>query len=148
MTTPTAKWIRVRLGAPASPDANAPALTDGDLILRADRVAPGKTTVRFYVGDEEVFRLPRAYYRTHAVFVDRPTFAEWLRERRAHCPRQGRVWTADEVERLAKTGTRGLDHAEWQALAQSFGRSVGSVRVKARQIAALDRDDTDTNERH
>jgi hypothetical protein len=148
MTTPTAKWVRVRLGAPA--DSGVPALTDGELILRADRVEPGKTLVRFYVGDEEVFRLPRDYYRTHALFVDRPTFAEWLRERRANYPRQGIVWSPAEVERLRNAKTTGLDWAGWEKLAARFGRSVGSVQRKARQIAALDRPDTDTdtNERN
>ena len=128
----TAKWVRVRLSSPGK-------LTDGEVVLRADRVKADTTHVRFFVGDEEVFRLPRDYYRTHAWFVDRPTFAEWLKARRAHYPRQGRVWSLEEVEQLRAAVTGALSWADWEALAVRFGRSVPSVQRKAAQIKGMDR---------
>jgi hypothetical protein len=113
----TAKWVRVRLAAPES-----------ELVLRADEVVLGAGAVVFLVAGEETFRLDRRYYRTHAWFVDRPTFAEWLRSRRAQYPNQHRPWSEDEAWQLHKEIT---DNAAWEQVAKWHGRTVAAVRRKA-----------------
>jgi hypothetical protein len=124
----TAKWVRVRLAAPKNPGPGGRALAEGELVLRADRVTAGAEHVVFHVGDEEVFCLDRRYYRTHAWFVDRPTFAEWLRSRRAQYPNQHRPWSEDEAWQLRKEIT---DNAAWEQVAKWHGRTVAAVRRKA-----------------
>jgi hypothetical protein len=132
----TRSWVRVRLTDTAQ--TSQPALTEGELILRADTVAQLPDAVVFLVGDEEVFRLERCYYRTHAWFVDRPTFAEWLRQRRAHHPQQGRVWTPEEIARLKEATAGPLTRERWERAAAEFGRSVTAVRTKAAWLRRLD----------
>ena len=128
-TEPPRKWVRVRLAAPPHPDyPDRPGLTEGELVLRADGVSQGDEHVTFFVGDEEVFQLKRSYYRNHAWFVDRPTFGEWLRERRAQYENQGRAWTADEDVQLLKEIT---DELPWRRISDRHGRSISAVRRRA-----------------
>jgi hypothetical protein len=122
----TAKWVRVRLTSP--PTNSGPALTDGEIVLRADSIDHRADVLVFLLADEEVFRLDRQYYRSSAWFVDRPTFAEWLRSRRATRPNQRRPWSEDEAWQLHKEIKDGLT---WEQIAQRHGRSVAAVRRKA-----------------
>lgn len=129
-STVTVSWVRVRL---AQKDAASAAPTEGELILRADRAAVDGEHMLFLVGDEEVFSLDRRFYRSHAWFVDRPTFAEWLRERRTAHANHGRAWSGQEDERLRAAITGGLD---WSAISAGHGRSVTALRRRAARLAA------------
>lgn len=129
----TAKWVRVRLTSP--PSADGPSLTDGELILRADMIEYEADAVVFLVGSEEVFRLDRRYHQTHAWFVDRPTFADWLRQRRAKHPNQRRPWSDDELARLRSEARTSLSHADWERIAKEHGRTVLAVKTRAALIA-------------
>lgn len=131
--TPTAKWVRVRL---TSPTTDGPSLTEGELILRADMIDHQRDCLVFLLADQEVFRLDRAYYATSAWFVDRPTFAEWLKARRAKHPNQRRPWSAEELRRLDdEIGLYGMD---WQQVAKAHGRTVSAVRRKATELQRIE----------
>jgi len=125
----TAGWVRVRLTAPQ--DARGPrgvALTEGELVLRADRVAVDEGALVFLCADEVVFQLDRRYLRSMAWFVDRPTFGEWLRSRRKQYPNSHTRWSVEERERLAKELGGGQS---WQKIADVHGRTVHAVQREA-----------------
>lgn len=126
-----ASWVRVRLSGPRDPkNPDRAPLTDGELVLRADRVAVNEGTMLFFCADEVVFELDRRYFRSMAWFVDRPTFAEWLRSRRATFPNQHRPWTAEERTRLDdEIGLYGMD---WEQIAKAHGRTVAAVKQQAK----------------
>lgn len=129
----TAGWVRVRLTGPTSPSyPDRPPLTEGELVLRADRVAVDADHLVFLCADEEVFRLPRRYFRSLAWFVDRPTFAEWLRARREKYPNQRRPWSEDERRRL--DDEIGLYGMGWEQIAKAHGRTVAAVKRRAKKI--------------
>lgn len=125
----TAGWVRVRLSAPQ--DTSGPrgvALTEGELVLRADRVAVDEGELVFLCADEVVFQLDRRYFRSMAWFVDRPTFAEWLRSRRKRYPNSHTRWSTQEREQLAKELGGGNS---WQRIADVHGRTVHAVQREA-----------------
>lgn len=126
----TASWVRVRLTGPAA--ADGPSLTEGELVLRADRVAVNEGTMLFLCADEVVFELDRSYFRSMAWFVDRPTFAEWLKGRRAKYPNQHKPWSSEEITRL--DDEIGLYGMSWEQIAKAHKRTVNAVRAKAAQI--------------
>ena len=122
----TAGWVRVRLT-----DNHTTALTEGELVLRADRVrvATDGENLEFLLADDVVFRLDRRYFKALAWFVDRPTFGEWLKARRAQHPNSHRPWSEDERRRLdTEIGLYGMG---WQQIAQAHGRTVSAVRRRA-----------------
>jgi hypothetical protein len=121
--TGTATWVRVRLT-----DDRSPALTEGELVLRADRVAVGDEHLAFYVADEVAYRLERRYFKALTWFVDRPTFGEWLKARRAQHPNSHRRWTDAESQRLREEIAAGLD---WPRIAEAHGRTVSAVQRQA-----------------
>ena len=125
----TAGWVRVRLTAPQ--DQQGPrgvSLTEGELVLRADRVAVDEEELVFLCADEVVFQLDRRYFRSMAWFVDRPTFAEWLRTRRKQYPNSHTRWSSEEREQLAHE--LGGGHS-WQRIADGHGRTVHAVQREA-----------------
>lgn len=124
---PTAKWVRIRLTSPAT---DGPSLTEGEIVLRADSMLTDGEQWVFLLGAVEVFRLERRYHASHAWFVDRPTFAEWLRARRAQYAMQHRPWSADETFRLRQEITDGVS---WERIAILHKRTVGAVKAKATQ---------------
>jgi hypothetical protein len=125
----TSRWVRVRLAGPADPQRpGTPALTEGELVLRADRVSVDKTEMVFVCGEEEVFRLDRRYFRSLAWFVDRPTFADWLRGRRAQYPNAHRRWSALEIAKLREAVEAGRG---WPQIAAAHGRTLTAVERQA-----------------
>jgi len=70
--TEKATWIRVRLATPKTDNPTAP--TQGELVLRADRVAVDAEVLLFLCDGHVVFRLDRCYFRALTWFVDRPNF--------------------------------------------------------------------------
>lgn len=125
-TSAKATWVRVRL-------AGERGLTEGDLVLRADRVAVDDEHLLFMLGEDVVFRLDRRYFRALTWFVDRPTFGEWLKARRAQFPHSHTRWTEVETERLLAEVAHSWD---WARIAEGHGRTVNAV--KARSKAATD----------
>lgn len=124
-----ATWVRVRLTAPQ--DERGPrgvALTEGELVLRADRVAVDGEHLVFLCSDEVVFRLDRRYFRALTWFVDRPTFGEWLKARRAQFPNSHTRWSDEECDLL-----RGevASSAAWKVVAEKHGRTVAAVKRQA-----------------
>jgi len=119
--TETATWVRVRLSADHG-------MTEGELVLRADRVSVGEDHLEFLIADEVVYRLERRYFRALTWFVDRPTFGEWLRARRAQFPASHTRWTVPEIERLADEVAAGM---QWSRIAQKHGRTVSAVKRQA-----------------
>ena len=125
----TAGWVRVRLTAPQDPRGpRGVALTEGELVLRADRVAVDEGSLVFLCADEVVFQLDRRYFRSMAWFVDRPTFAEWLRTRRKQYPNSHTRWSSEEREQLAHELGGG---SSWQRIADVHGRTVHAVQREA-----------------
>ena len=122
----TASWVRVRLMAPK--DDDAPALTEGELVLRADRVAVDEEHLNFLLADETVFRLDRRYFRALTWFVDRPTFGEWLKARRAQFPNSHHRWSTGEREQLAREIAAGW---EWSRISEAHGRTVSAIQRQA-----------------
>jgi len=131
--TATAKWVRVRLTSP--PTADGPSLTDGELILRADSILTEPEHLVFLIDGSEVFRLDRRYHQSHAWFVDRPTFADWLKARRAKHPNQRRPWSEDELARLRSEARTSLSYAGWERIAKDHGRTVLAVKTRAALLA-------------
>ena len=121
--TGTATWVRVRLT-----NDRSPALTEGELVLRADRVAVEDEHLAFYVADEVAYRLERRYFRALTWFVDRPTFGEWLKARRAQHPNSHYRWTRSESEQLREQIAAGWD---WARIATNHGRTVSAVKRQA-----------------
>lgn len=119
--TETASWVRVLLAADSG-------TTEGELVLRADRVAVREEHLEFLVADEVVYRLERRYFRALAWFVDRPTFGEWLRARRAQFPHSRTRWSEVERQRLAAEVAHGWD---WARIAKGHGRTVSAVKRQA-----------------
>ena len=125
----TAGWVRVRLTAPLDPRGpRGVSLTEGELVLRADRVAVDEGALVFLCADEVVFQLDRRYFRSMAWFVDRPTFGEWLRARRKQYPNSHTRWSTDERSQLAGELEQGL---EWRRIADVHGRTVNAVQREA-----------------
>lgn len=126
-----ATWVRVRLAAPKDPRGpESTCLTEGELVLRADRVAVDEENLLFLCAEEVVFRLDRRYFRALTWFVDRPTFGEWLKARRAQFANSHTRWSEAEREQLADEVARGLD---WRAIAERHGRTPGAVQ-RAHQL--------------
>lgn len=121
--TKTATWVRVRLAAPKEGDVSAP--TEGELVLRADRVAVAEEHLVFYVADDVVYRLERRYFRALTWFVDRPTFGEWLKARRKQHPNSHHRWTGAEAQQLREEIADGWD---WTRIAEQHGRTVSAVK--------------------
>lgn len=120
-----AAWVRVQLATPKSGGQSAP--TEGELVLRADRVAVQEEQICFLVANEVVYRLERRYFRALTWFVDRPTFGEWLRARRAQYPNSHTRWSEVEIERL----TAEVAHRwEWERIAKGHGRTVNAVKAR------------------
>ena len=119
--TETAAWVRVRLSAEAG-------MTEGELVLRADRVRVDGEHLEFLVGDQVVYRLDRAYFRALAWFVDRPTFGEWLRSRRKQYPNSHTRWSVREDQELREEIADGWD---WARIAKAHGRTVSAVKRQA-----------------
>jgi hypothetical protein len=125
----TAGWVRVRLAAPV--DARGPrgvSLTEGELVLRADRVSVDEDSLVFLCSDEVVFRLDRRFFRTLTWFVDRPTFGEWLKARRKQYPNSHTRWSDVERERLAHEVSTGVT---WRRISDLHGRTVHAVQREA-----------------
>lgn len=131
--TSTAGWVRVRLAAPG-------ALTEGELVLRADRVAVQEDELLFLVGEEVQFRLDRQYFRTLTWFVDRPTFGEWLKARRMSYPNARRRWTDGEIQQLRDEVAAGLP---WAEIGQRHGRTANSVQVRANWLGLITKETPD-----
>jgi hypothetical protein len=128
-TTAKAGWVRVRLTAPQ--DTRGPrgvSLTEGELVLRADRVAVDEEHLVFLCAEEVVFRLDRRYFRALTWFVDRPTFGEWLRARRKQYPNSHTRWSEDERGRLAAEVETGYG---WQKISDLHGRTIHAVQREA-----------------
>jgi len=124
-----AGWVRVRLTAPQ--DTRGPrgvSLTEGELVLRADRVAVDEENLVFLCAEEVVFRLDRRYFRALTWFVDRPTFGEWLRARRKQYPNSHTRWSEDERTRLADEVGSGYG---WQKISDLHGRTIHAVQREA-----------------
>lgn len=125
----TAGWVRVRLAAPVDPRGpRGVSLTEGELVLRADRVSVDEDSLVFLCSDEVVFRLDRRFFRTLSWFVDRPTFGEWLKARRKQYPNSHTRWSAPERERLAKEVA---DGAAWRRISDLHGRTINAVQREA-----------------
>jgi hypothetical protein len=127
----TAGWVRVRLAAPV--DQRGPrgvSLTEGELVLRADRVSVDEDSLVFLCADEVVFRLDRRFFRTLTWFVDRPTFGEWLKARRKQYPNSHTRWSAAEREQLAGEVQAGM---AWRRISDLHGRTVHAVQREAVQ---------------
>ena len=125
----TAGWVRVRLTAPQDPRGpRGVSLTEGELVLRADRVAVDEDSLVLLCADEVVFQLDRRYFRSMAWFVDRPTFAEWLRTRRKQYPNSHTRWSGEERAQLAQELGGGNS---WQRIADVHGRTVHAVQREA-----------------
>lgn len=118
-------WVRVKLSAEAG-------MTEGELVLRADRFVVEDEHVAFLVGDEVVYRMERRFFRALTWFVDRPTFGEWLRSRRKQYPNSHKPWSEVDSVRLAAAVARGVD---WPEIALMLGRTASSVQRRARVIA-------------
>jgi len=125
-TTEKATWVRVRLATPKSVVQAAP--TEGELVLRADRVAVEDHQICFLVNGETVYRLDRRYFRALTWFVDRPTFGEWLRARRAQFPNSHTRWSEIERKRLAAEVAHRFD---WARIATGHGRTVSACKRQA-----------------
>lgn len=125
----TAGWVRVRLTGPQDPRGpRGAALTEGDLVLRADRVAADEESLVFLCAEEVVFRLERRYFRALSWFVDRPTFGEWLKARRRQYPNSHTRWSAKErAELAAQVAAR----VGWPQISQAHGRTVPAVQREA-----------------
>jgi hypothetical protein len=124
-----AGWVRVRLTAPQ--DSRGPrgvSLTEGELVLRADRVAVDEESLVFLCAEEVVFKLDRRYFRALTWFVDRPTFGEWLRARRKQYPNSHTRWSEDERGRLAAEVDSGFG---WHRISDLHGRTVHAVQREA-----------------
>ena len=119
--TEAASWVRVRLAADCG-------MTEGELVLRADRVSVGEEHLEFLVGGEIVYRLERRYFRSLIWFDDRPTFGEWLRARSAQSPNAHTRWSDVERQRLAAEVAHGWD---WARIAKGHGRTVSAVKRQA-----------------
>ncbi len=125
----TAGWVRVRLTAPQDPRGpRGIALTEGELVLRADRVAVDDEHLVFLCSDEVVFRLDRRYFRALTWFVDRPTFGEWLKARRKQYPNSHTRWSQDERTQLAEEVGQGFT---WRRISDLHGRTVNAVQREA-----------------
>jgi hypothetical protein len=125
----TAGWVRVRLTAPQDPRGpRGIALTEGELVLRADRVAVDDEHLVFLCADEVVFRLDRRYFRALTWFVDRPTFGEWLKARRKQYPHSHTRWSEDERSQLADEVGQGFT---WRRISDLHGRTVNAVQREA-----------------
>ena len=122
----TASWVRVRLMTPK--DGDCQALTEGELVLRADRVAVDEEHLNFLLAGEVVFRLDRRYFRALTWFVDRPTFGEWLKARRAQYPNSHKPWSEADTVRLAAAVARGVD---WPKIALMLGRTASACQRQA-----------------
>lgn len=130
----TASWVRVRLMAPK--DGDCQALTEGELVLRADRFVVEDEHLVFLVGEEVAYRMERRYFRALTWFVDRPTFGEWLRLRRKQYPNSHTRWTEDEVRRLDdEIGLYGMD---WQRISDRHGRTVAAVKRQAAYLGLIE----------
>jgi hypothetical protein len=129
----TATWVRVKLAAPPDPAAPRVNMTEGELVLRADRVAVDEDSLLFLVGEEVQFRLDRAYFRALTWFVDRPTFGEWLKARRAQFPKSHHAWTSEDRAVLAREVAAGAD---WLEIATMLGRTASAVRRQAARAEA------------
>lgn len=133
-----AGWVRVRLSAPQqdTPGPRGVALTEGELVLRADRVAVDEDALVFLCADEVVFRLDRRYFRAMTWFVDRPTFGEWLKARRKQYPQSHTRWSDRERTQLAHEVAQGF---AWRRISDVHGRTVNAVQreaVRAGLVAA------------
>lgn len=125
----TAGWVRVRLAAPIDPRGpRGVSLTEGELVLRADRVSVDDDSLVFLCSDEVVFRLDRRFFRTLTWFVDRPTFGEWLKARRKQYPNSHTRWSDGERERLAHEVDSGVT---WRRISDLHGRTVHAVQREA-----------------
>jgi hypothetical protein len=127
--TKTATWVRVSLAAPA--DQRGPhgvSMTEGELVLRADRVQVQEDTLLFLVGDDVVFRLDRRFFRALTWFVDRPTFGEWLKARRKQYPNANRRWGDEEITQLRGEVGAGLS---WPEIGDRHGRTANAVQDRA-----------------
>lgn len=125
----TAGWVRVRLTAPQDPRGpRGIALTEGELVLRADRVAVDDEHLVFLCSDEVVFRLDRRYFRALTWFVDRPTFGEWLKARRKQYPNSHTRWSEQERGKLAEEVGQGFT---WRRISDLHGRTVNAVQREA-----------------
>lgn len=129
----TASWVRVRLMAPK--DGDCQALTEGELVLRADRVAVDEGHLNFLLAGEVVFRLDRRYFRALTWFVDRPTFGEWLKLRRKQYPNSHHRWSDGEVEKLRGELAAGAD---WQQISDRHGRTVSALKRQAAQLGLIE----------
>jgi hypothetical protein len=128
-TAKKAGWVRVRLCAPAQADGpRGVSLTEGELVLRADRVAVDEEQLVFLCAEEVVFRLDRRYFSALTWFVDRPTFGEWLRARRKQYPNSHTRWSGEERDRLAEELGSGFD---WQRISDLHGRTIHAVQREA-----------------
>lgn len=125
-TAEKAGWVRVRLATPKAGDQAAP--TEGELVLRADRVAVDEDQINFFVAGEVVYRLERRYFRALTWFVERPTFGEWLRGRRAQFPNSHHRWSEGECELLRDEVASGT---AWPLIAEKHGRTVSAVKRQA-----------------
>ncbi len=127
--TKPAGWVRVRLAAPADErGTRGVSLTEGELVLRADRVQVQEDVLVFLVDEEVQFRLDRRFFRTLTWFVDRPTFGEWLKQRRKQYPNARRHWDDEELIQL-----RGEVHAglSWSEIGDRHGRTANAVQARA-----------------
>jgi hypothetical protein len=114
------RWARVKLSADSG-------MTEGELVLRADRTRIDDDHVVFLVADQVVYRLERRYFRAMAWFVDQPTFGEWLRARREQFPNSHTRWSEVEIERL----TFEVAHRwAWERIAKEHGRTVAAVKAR------------------
>lgn len=120
-----ATWVRVRLATPRTSDT---ALTEGEIVLRADRVTVDSEHVVFLCAGHVVFRLERCYFRAITWFVDRPSFAEWLAGRRAQFPNSHTRWSGGEREQLADEVAAGWG---WQRISEKHGRTITAVERQA-----------------
>ena len=105
-------------------------MTEGELVLRADRVAVDEESLVFLCAEEVVFKLDRGYFRALTWFVDRPTFGEWLKARRKQYPSSHTRWSEDERGRLAAEVESGFG---WQRISDLHGRTVHAVQREAVQ---------------
>lgn len=127
-TKQTASWVRVKLSAEAG-------MTEGELVLRADRFVVEEEHVVFLVGEEVAYRLERRYFRALTWFVDRPTFGEWLKLRRKQYPNSHHRWSDGEVEKLRAELAAGDG---WQQISDRHGRTVGAVKRQAALLGLVE----------